>query len=43
MEQKTVVQLENQAQAIVGSILEQVLREGAQRLLQKAIEEEVSA
>jgi putative transposase len=43
MEEKTVVQLENQAQAVVSSVLEQVLREGAQRLLQQAIEEEVSA
>ena len=43
MQQKNVVELETQAPEGVAAVLEQVLRQGAQRLLQSAIEQEVAA
>ena len=48
MEKKNVVRLEKQAEATtnsvtVGAVLEQVIRDGAQRMLQTAIEHEVAA
>jgi transposase-like protein len=43
VQQKNVVELETQAPEGVAAVLEQVLRQGAQRLLQSAIEQEVAA
>ena len=43
MKQKNEVELEKQGPESVPSVLEQVLRQGAQRLLQGAIEQEVAA
>src|ERR1039458_5379968 len=43
MEQKNVVSLEKQVEASSRSALDELLRQGAQRMLQTAIETEVSA